>query len=36
MLPIQNAFRTINWAVVKQKLEPFIGFMSQKQKIIAS
>jgi len=29
-LPIQNAFRTINWDIVKQELKPFIDFMSQK------
>lgn len=29
-LPIQNAFRTINWGIIKQELEPFIEFMNQQ------
>ena len=31
LLPIKNAFRTIDWSIVKQELEPFIVFMSQKR-----
>ena len=34
LLPLQNAFRTLDWKRIKEEIEPFVAMMKQTQRLL--